>query len=149
MRFPWQKREVRQDSLTELLIANLVNTATGQVTSGLSSAIEVASGHWQRAWSRANITPAGPVADAVRPFLGYIGRQMVREGEAVFYLETEGGTFQLLPVCACTITGESNPASWQYEVTLAGPSTTLTRTVGGTGYFTFSTRGRPRNLGRA
>ena len=131
MRFwPFGERETREVDYTDVLIAQAVATAQGETAAGLSAALETASGYWQRAWASAELSPGGPVADAIRPYLGFIGRSLVRGGEVIFYLDTQGGEFELIPACSCSITGDPSPSTWTYEVNLPGPSTTVTRTVG-------------------
>ena len=136
--FGKQPLERRDDSYTDTLVSAILATASGQAQSGLTAGVEIASGHWQRAFSSADMVNGGAVADALAPHLGFIGRALVRKGEAVFYLATERGEFELLPCHGCNVTGEPSPATWQYEVTLAGPSTTTTRKVGRTGFCTCS-----------
>ena len=128
MRWPW-KRETREADYTDVLIANMLALASGEVPVGVPAAREIAAGQWQRAFASAELPP-GPIGDAVQPHLGYVGRNLVTAGEAIFYLDTTGGRFQLLPACSCNITGDPAPETWEYEVTLAGPSATVTRHVG-------------------
>ena len=61
--------------------------------------------------------------------MSLIGRGLVQDGEAVFGIDVLAGRLALLPVQTYTVTGDPDPSTWEYELTLAGPSTTVTRTV--------------------
>ena len=123
----FHKRETRAVDLTDAIVTSILSTASGDVAEGLTAAKEIAAGWWQRAFSSAQITPAGVVADALEEHLGYIGRSLVEAGEAVFALDFDSGGLTLIPAHSVTVTGGPNPASWMYQLTLAGPSHTLTR----------------------
>lgn len=128
-RFPWSKREIRQDAgYTDAIVRALLAASTGEVTSGLTAGVEIAAGWWQRAFQSAELQPAGVVADMIQPHLGFIGRSLVQRGEAIFHIDTEDG-LTLLPALTATVDGGPNPRSWSYELTLPGPSETITRTV--------------------
>ena len=122
----FQRRETRAQEYTDAVVQALLAAASGDVAKGLTAGREIAAGSWQRAFSSATIKPAGIVADALGPYLGYIGRSMVTEGEAIFALDFSDG-LTLLPASAATISGGPNPASWIYELTLSGPSNTVTQ----------------------
>ena len=47
----------------------------------------MAAGYWGRAFSSGSIVPDGVVAEAIQPHLGFIGRSLVLEGEAVFEIQ--------------------------------------------------------------
>ena len=84
-------------------------------------AAAAAAGWWARAFASADLTP-GVVADAFGPSLrGYIGRQLILKGEAVFIMGAENGlTFQ--PAASWDVIGGPNPASWVYKATVNGPT---------------------------
>ena len=129
MKFPWQKAEHRQDQdYSDAVVKALLAVAGGEVASGLTAGVEICSGQWQRAFASADMTP-GPVADMLRPHLGYIGRSLVRRGEVVFQIDAEGGQIQLLPATTVTVHGGASPSTWTYELTLSGPSELRTRTL--------------------
>ena len=127
MRLPKLFQRPEKRAYTELTVQALVAAASGEVTQGLTAGREIAAGHWGRAFSSADIKPAGIVADALTPHLGFIGRSLVTRGEAIFALDFSNDGFTLLPATSATISGGPNPASWKYELSLAGPSTTQTR----------------------
>ena len=129
MKFPWTKAENREQDYTDAVVQALLAVAGGDVASGLTAGIEICSGQWQRAFASADMTP-GPVAEMLRPHLGYIGRSLIRRGEVVFQIDAEGGaTLQLLPATTVTVHGGANPSTWTYELTLSGPSELRTRTL--------------------
>ena len=122
----FQRRETRAQEYTDVVVQALLAAASGDVAKGLTAGREIAAGHWQRAFSSASIQPAGVVADALKPYLGFIGRALVENGEAIFALDFSDG-LTLLPASGATISGGPNPASWIYELTLSGPSNTQTQ----------------------
>ena len=127
MRFwPFNKRETRDQDYTDVVVQSMLAAASGDVAAGLTAGKEIAAGHWQRAFSSAAVVPDGVLADAIRPHLGFIGRALVEHGEAIFALDFDDG-LTLLPASNATIAGGPNPSSWTYELTLSGPSHTLTR----------------------
>ena len=119
-------RETRAQSYTDLVVQSLLSTSAGDVAQGYTAAREVAAGAWQRAFSAARLAPDEVIADAVAPYLGFIGRALVLHGEAVFAVDFDDG-LQLIPAASATITGGPNPSSWTYELQLIGPSSTITR----------------------
>ena len=125
----WAKLETRQQDYTDIFVANLLAAASGDVTARMTAAREIATGHWGRAFASADITPDGPLADALRPHLGLIGRELVRCGEAVFEIAIDNGTLALLPCSSYSIAGFPEPSTWAYEVNLSGPSSMVTRTI--------------------
>ena len=122
----FQRRETRAQEYTDVVVQALLAGASGDVAKGLTAGREIAAGTWGRAFSSADIKPAGIVADALTPHLGHIGRSLVTRGEVIFALDYSDG-LTLLPATSATIAGGPNPASWTYELSLAGPSTTQTR----------------------
>ena len=121
------KFEKRDADYTDAVVSGLLALASGDVASGLTAGVEIASGQWQRAFASAQLQPEGIVTHALRPHLGYIGRSMVERGEAVFAMDFTGEGFHLLPAASVTVAGGPDPASWVYELSLAGPSETVQR----------------------
>ena len=122
----FNRPELRDQNYTDAVARGLLSQASGEVTAGLTSAVEICVGWWGRAFSSAEVKPAGTLADALKLHLGFIGRQLVTSGEVVFALDFEGGLI-LIPASTVTVKGGPNPRTWQYELTLPGPSSTLTR----------------------
>ena len=126
MKFPWQKPEHRELDYSDAVVAHILANAQGNITDGLAAGVEICAGWWQRAFSSADIQPAGVVADLVEPHLGRIGRSLCLMGEIVFEISTDGG-LALIPAQTVTVMGNPNPSSWFYTLTLPGPSAVLTR----------------------
>ena len=122
--WPFNRRETR--GYTEVAFQSIYANATGEVSQGLTAGVEIAAGHWQRAFASADLTPAGVLADALGPYLGYIGRELVQQGEAIFALDFSDG-LTLIPASSAKIAGGPLRSSWTYELTLAGPSSTHTQ----------------------
>ena len=127
MKFPslWQRRETRE-SLSDIVIASILAGARGTVVEGQTAAAEVAAGYWGRAFASGSIVPDGVIAEAIQPHLGFIGRSLVTSGEAIFEIQLDNG-LTLLPASHATVMGEPDPESWVYELTMSGPSRTVTR----------------------
>ena len=131
MKWPWQKES--RAGLTDLLVQHIVDTADGSTTlpSGLA-ALEVAAGLWGRAFASAEVSPSSLATAAVTPdVLMMIGRELVRQGEAVFEIRVERGRLRLAPASDWDVSGDHDPRTWVYRLSLPGPSTTVTRTVSG------------------
>ena len=82
---------------------------------------------------RANLSGA-----AVTPaFLAAVSRELVRCGEAVYFLDVSGGAIRFLPASGWDISGQHDPASWSYRLDLAGPTSAATVTRPGAGVLHF------------
>ena len=60
--------------------------------------------------------------------LELVGRSLMRHGECVFLIDTTGGMLRLIPVATHDVEGGPLPDSWEYRLTVAGPSQMLTYT---------------------
>lgn len=135
MRFPWHRREQRQDavpeSYTDARLAYLYDQALG--ASGdvqALAAAEIAAGVWGRAFMSAQVFPDNLATRAITPAtLELIGRELIRRGEALFEMFVRRGQLELQPACNWVVFGDVNPHSWIYELNLAGPDETRTRKV--------------------
>ena len=87
-------------------------------------------GHWARAFASADLSPIGQVSDALRPYLGYVGRELIHTGEAIFAIDFDGG-LRLTPASGYTVMGTHDSRTWVYDLTLPGPTSTTTRTLPG------------------
>ena len=124
-------RETRAvGSYTELLIEAAYAQVSGGVASASTAAREIASGHWARAFASADLSPIGQVSDALRPYLGYVGRELIHTGEAIFAIDFDGG-LRLTPASGYTVMGTHDSRTWVYDLTLPGPTSTTTRTLPG------------------
>ena len=134
MRLPWKTRETRAEAYDDALVDLMLSRAGGAATTSDPLAIaaaEIAAGLWGRAFMAAAVLPNVARLDAITPAVReLIGRQLVRRGECLFLIEVDRGKLRLDPATSWTVTGASNPSTWTYEITRAGPSrATTTRRV--------------------
>ena len=126
--WPFRKAETRAADTTDVVIAAILAGANGDIVTGLTAGVETAAGFWQRGFSSASVEPDGIVADALAPHLGSIGRQLCVNGQIVFEIVIDGG-FSLRPAHTVSVVGGTDPEEWQYQLTIAGPSISVTRTL--------------------
>ena len=128
--WPFGNREARAQGLSDRIIQYALSQAQGNTATAEASAVgalEAAAGFVSRAFSSADVVATGAAAEVLTPAcLGLIGRQLIRRGELVMLIAVEGGRLALLPASSYSVTGEPDPESWRYEVTIGGPSETLT-----------------------
>ena len=132
MRFPWNKAtiETRDDSFTDLAISALVARASGVVQQDRTAPVEVCAGWWGRAFASAKITPDNLGTRSLTPsVLAYIGRALVKEGEALFEINVNANGLTLDAVSEWDIEGGPHRDSWIYRLTLDGPTQSVLRTV--------------------
>ena len=129
MRIPFLNRiEKRAETYTEAIIAQLLDTAdTAIAPSGSTAAEEVAIGLWGRAFASANVTPSGPIADALSPsVMQMIGRNLAEFGESLWVIEVEGGALHLEHASDYTIEGMRE---WIYDLSLSYPDGIVKRSL--------------------
>ena len=130
MRWPWTPRETRADSsYTDALVAAITANAGGQSSAfpTATSALESCAGFVGRAFASAEVGAPDMFADALDPScLSLIGRALIRRGEIVFLIRTDGGTLRLLPCESHDVDGSPDPMTWRYRCTVGGPERTLT-----------------------
>ena len=134
MRWPWNRSEVRESApYSDAVVASIVSAAGGPSLAavGATGALEAASSLVARSFSSALVRSASAqVVGALSPIvLSSIGRALVRSGECVFLITTDGGRLGLLPATSWNIRGGPVEASWIYEVTVSGPTRMQTHTV--------------------
>ena len=137
MRLPWHRAEKRDINYSDVVAQAAANAAGGDagILSGTTAAMELAAGWYGRAFASAKVTPAGALADALTPeILASIGRALCESGEAV-YLMDAGDGLTFTQASAWQVTGGYSRATWMYEVTINGPTSTLTTTVPATRVF--------------
>ena len=92
-----------------------------------TSALESCAGVVGRAFMASEVAGRPASVDAITPpVMELIGRSLIRRGEVVFLIDTTGGRLSLLPAETHDVQGEPRPESWEYRLTLAGPSRTQT-----------------------
>ena len=133
MRFPWNRKyESRAgQTFTDATIAALTARADGNelVTPTATAALESCAGVVGRGFMAAEVGGRPMIAAALTPdILEMTGRSLIRRGEILFYIDTTGDRLMLLPATSYNVMGGPNPASWEYDLMLAGPSGTMHHT---------------------
>ena len=129
MRWPWQNVETRAVDYSDSLVQFLLNRAQGNIATAdanATGALESAAGAVGRAFAGADIASESPtVRAALHPdLLEMFGRQLIRSGEMVCYLDSTGGELAIIPAQSHNVMGGPTPSSWRYDLTLGGPSVT-------------------------
>ena len=125
MRWPWSKRETRDSSFTDTLIQTIVEQASGSTLAkpAATGALEASASIVARCFAAADVAGPDQFVAALGPStLSMIGRALIRQGEILFAIEILKGRVVLLPAASWDVTGEHDPASWTYRLTLGGPS---------------------------
>ena len=131
MKWPFgNKLETRaESSYTDVLIAALVGRAQGKSLAipSATSALEACAGLTGRGFAAAEVTGPDSLTRALTPgCLELVGRSLIRRGEVVFLIDTQAGRLRLIPAETHDVEGGPFPDSWEYRLTLGGPSRTLT-----------------------
>ncbi len=93
-------------------------------------ACEVAAAMFARAFAGASVEPAGARTAALTPvLLSTIARRLITSGESVHAIDVAGGAVRLSEATSWNVTGDADPATWRYQISTTGPSTTTTRWV--------------------
>ena len=58
--------------------------------------------------------------------LEMIGRCLIKQGQLIMLIDTQGGRLNLLPAEAFDVEGGPNPDTWEYRLTIPGPSRMVT-----------------------
>ena len=124
---PWRRRSEPSEQragYTDALVDALITTAQGgDGNAGGVAAVELAAGLWGRAFASAQVEPDGMAARMLTPeVLATAARSLILRGEAVFSIESVGGSLALVPACSWDIQGGPDPTTWRYILELAGPS---------------------------
>ena len=112
--------EERATGYTSLLLAGLEATADGKAGNFLATgAVEIAAGAWGRALASARIEGDG---GALTPRIRHrIGRDLIREGESVFLIETRPA-LHLVPASSFDVR-----EGWRYQVEIPEPPGSIAR----------------------
>ena len=122
--------ETRADSsYTDALVAALQRNAQGRVANPSSpyatASLETCAGLVGRAFAAAEITGPEIIASALTPeFMTMVGRSLIRKGELVCQIDTSTGRLRLIPAASHNVAGGPDPATWEYDLSLPGPSET-------------------------
>lgn len=131
MRWPWQKRELREsggdfsDAVVRLLEAQAAGTAADASS---TAAVEAASGALSRAFAAAEVVGAPWVAETASPgVLSQIGRDLIRKGDSMHVIRMGAdGMPSLISASSWHWEGSHDPDSWTVRATAYGPSTSTT-----------------------
>ena len=130
MKFHWPfGLERRQDTYTDTLIALIQQQANNgpTPTSAATGALEAASGLVSRAFMTCEVQGSPEAQRVLTPeCLGMVGRALIRQGQIVFMIRTSKGRLELLPAQTHDVFGGPERDSWEYRLTLGGPSETAT-----------------------
>ena len=121
--------ERRESSYTDALVASILQSASGQsfAAPAATGALEASASIVARCFAAADVQGPEHLTRALTPaVMSMIGRALIRSGEIVFAVSTDGGKFSLLPCSSFDVTGNAYPASWKYRLSLSGPGTIIT-----------------------
>ena len=127
--FDFLRREKRESSFTDVLVQTIVSNSGGKTVANPIStgAVETCAGLWSRAFASAVVkSDREVIAMQITPsLLSMTGRALVRDGEFVALIDIDSvGNLQLFPVSTHNVRGDHDPTSWEYELTMQGPSRT-------------------------
>ena len=114
-------------NFTEQVLQQSFGLSSGVGSSGASrtASVEIATGLWARAMAGAQVSPVTMATRMLTPeLLAYVGRQLIRQGECVLWINEIPNGLELLPVGSWVIEGSYSPSSWLYRLELFGPSKT-------------------------
>ena len=115
---------------TQDAVALAVLNASGQALRGVPAAIEICASTWQLGMATAEIEPVNARTRALTPsVLGYIGRYVLKYGEALFEIGIGQGGISLRPAQHWRVEGGVDPSTWEYELTFQGPNRYEIRTL--------------------
>ena len=121
---------VERHNYTSLHTAAAEAYAEHGLHGAMVGAVEIAAAMFARAFAGASVVPAGARTAALTPaVLGTIARRMIAGGESVHVIDVDGGAVRLSEASSWNVTGDADPATWRYQVSTTGPSTTTTRWV--------------------
>ena len=118
-----------ESSYTDTLVGLLVGRAQGKSLSipTATAALEACAGTVGRGFAASEVKGPDSLAKALTPgVLELVGRSLIRRGEVVFLIDTTAGKLRLIPAETHDIEGGPDPSTWEYTLTLGGPSKTVT-----------------------
>ena len=126
------RTEQRQGAYTNAIVEQIIARAKGSTDAQASgtAALEACAGAVGRAFAAADVSgPAFAQAALTPTCLAFIGRQLVRRGEAVMMIDVPGG--RLVAGHSWDIQGDLSESSWTYRLSLPAPSAVITRSLAG------------------
>ena len=130
--WPWARPEVREGYTSQVLgLQYAAATGSGSLAdAAASTALERASGLWAGALAVADVEAPTVMRCALgASWRAQMVRDLLRHGEHLAVIGVGNGRLTLTPASNWTVRGDPDPASWLYDVTLSGPSTTTTKRV--------------------
>ena len=138
---PW-KTETRAEPMnyTDKIVSEILARSSGTAADVRALAsVESAVGMFERCIGSATVTPQNPLTAAVTPSLLMLaGRALASRGNFVALIEVEAGAVRLTPCATWDISGEADPASWEYRWRRFWPDPTKDRACRGGGRGSFS-----------
>ena len=126
---PPRRPEIRE-SYTEQVLSRLVSFAAGASDGAALGAVETAARLWGSGLASATVSPTSSALRGVSPaVLDSIGRALCRQGESLHVIAVRQGRVVLTPTASWNVLGSDDPASWLYQLTLNGPTTSRTITL--------------------
>lgn len=131
MRWPGQKAleerigELESRSYTDAITAALFSSTAGESTGKATAtgALEACAGFVGRAFATSEVKGEPMYAEALTPAcLAHLGRSLIRYGEMLLLIRTDGGRLRLAPAQSWDIQGDPDPETWRYRVSLGGAS---------------------------
>ena len=123
--WPFEKRE---SSYTDAIITAILANAQGKslaATPAATSALEACAGTTGRGFAAAEVSGQASITQALTPsVLSMIGRELIRTGEAIFMIDTNALASSSYRRNRWDVEGDPDPDSWEYSLTLGGPSRT-------------------------
>ena len=108
------RREFRSGGYTDLVLAGLDARVSGSDASALvTGSVEIAAGIWARTLAAARVTGTPALTARVRH---RIGRDLIRCGESVFLIRTDGGRVSLEPAFDFDV-----GPGWRYRLQIPQP----------------------------
>ena len=125
--WPFNRKVENRASYTDAFVTALLNrsTDTDRAVYLETGGVEICAGLYQRAFQSCTISPVTNRTMALTPeLMGSIGRELIRQGEALFYIEVVDGQIALTPAASYDVRGQARADSWVYRLDLFGPSRT-------------------------
>ena len=119
----WKRPETRSTWADAVSQLRHIQAGTSFVNERYLGSREIAAGMVSRAFMTAEVVSTGLVSDALNPaILARIGRDLVTEGESVWYISVMDG-IQLRKPYSYTLYGSSdNPDHWEYDLYISTPT---------------------------
>ena len=128
--FGRKRTEQRQgDSYTDAIVAARAEAAADAVLTSAVAAEEVCAGLYERAFMAGEFVSSTSRTMLGRRHAGMLGRALCLYGQLVFEARANGAfsADDVVPAETVDVTGGAPELSWQYLLTLPGPSGTVTR----------------------